>query len=614
MLTLLFFITTLCYVECLDQSSFELQVRYLEDIVKREVERAETYKKRDNNRDLIGTAGNAKPIEFGTFDFIVIGGGTSGSVVANRLTENPKWKVLLLEAGDINDDYTDIPFVFDASAASDRNWGYTTENQRNGCFGRDRRRCPYPRGKILGGSGTINGLFYSRGIKADYDKWADAGNPGWSWDDVLPYFKKLENYEAANRDPNFRGTGGPVNVGYIRPETEPIKAFLQATKEIGIRYVQDYNAANINGASWLQHTIHKGKRVSGANNYVRPALNRTNFNLTLKAFATKIVIDPKTKGATGVEFVKNNVKYVATATKEVILSAGSINSPQLLMLSGIGPKGDLGRFGVPLIHDLPVGQFMKDHIWFTGLHLSSNYVEPTLSTNQLIRRYLEGTAPLHQRSVAYFNSRNWGSPLPNIELAFAPPFPTELKFPTFDTANAEVRKFESKIDKASDWQLQLSLLHPKSSGVLKLRSKDPVEFPAIDSGIFDDKEDLEDLYRAIELALSLANTSVGRSFNLTLNLNLPSCPNTRLKTDPREHWYCVLRQLALPAYHLSSTVKMGPGSDPQSCVDHELKIHGVNSLRVVDVSIVPSTVTGHINAQAFLIGEKGADLIKKDHM
>lgn len=466
----------------------------------------------------------------------------------------------------------------------------------------------------MGGSGTINGVFYSRGIKADYDKWGNEGNVGWFWKDVLPYFKKIENFQSSHLDVQYRGFGGPVNVAYIEPETVPQKAFIEASEEIGIPHVQDYNAASINGASRLQHNIQNGKRVSGANNYVRPALHRINLNLTLRAFATKVLVNPKTRAAYGVEFVKDNVRYLAKADREVILSAGSINSPQLLMLSGIGPKSELDRHGVRVIQDLPVGQFMKDHIWFLGLHFDSNYVEPTLTTKQLVTRYLKGVASLHQRSVSYFNSRNRSSLLPNIELSFAPPFPTELNFPSFDNANREIRLFDGKINKSTDWQFQLSLLHPKSSGSLKLRSSNPNDFPVIDSGIFDDPEDLEDLYRAIEVALNLADTSAGRKFNLTLNLNLPSCPNRVARTNPREFWYCVLRQIALPAYHLSSTVKMGPISDPLSCVDHELKVYGINSLRVVDVSIVPSTVTGHINAQAFLIGEKGADFIKKNHL
>ncbi|XP_045479896.1 glucose dehydrogenase [FAD, quinone]-like [Harmonia axyridis] len=611
MLFFLFLLTIFYFVNGLDRSNNKLKAKYLEDLVETEVKKAQTYKTRINNEDLLGTA--SKLTNYGSFDFIIVGGGSAGSVVANRLTENLNWNVLLLEAGDVNDDYSDMPFVFDASALSDRNWGYLTTPQKNGCYGRVKKQCPYPRGKILGGSGSINGLFYSRGIKADYDRWADAGNPGWSWNEVLPYFKRIENFESEHIDLKYRGFGGPVNVAYIKPETVPQRAFIEASKEIGIPFVQDYNAADINGASWLQHNIQKGRRVSGANNYVRPAWNRINFNITLRAFVTKILIDPKTKTAIGVEFVKDNIKYVATAKKEVILSGGSINSPQLLMLSGIGPKSELKKHGIQLIQDLPVGQFMKDHIWFLGLHFSSNYVEPLITTKELVSRYLGGVASLHQRSVSYFNSRNWTSPIPNIELSFAPPFPTELYFPSFDNADQEIRLFDSKINKSTDWQFQLSLVHPKSSGNLKLKSSDPNDFPLIDSALFDDPEDIEDLYRAIEIALSLANTSTGRKFNLELNLNIPSCPDKYARRQPRRFWYCVLRQIALPAYHLSSTVKMGPPSDPLASVNHELKVYGVNNLRVIDVSIVPSTVTGHINAQAFLIGEKGADLIKKDH-
>ncbi|XP_044749410.1 glucose dehydrogenase [FAD, quinone]-like [Coccinella septempunctata] len=605
------------YADCLDAEAYNLQVKYLEDLVNVEVEKAKNYRGRNDNGDLLDGVENSRTThDFGTFDFIVVGGGSAGSVVANRLSEIRGWKVLLLEAGDINDDFTDIPYVFDASARSDRNWGYLTVPQKNGCYGRENRRCPYIRGKILGGSGTINGLVYSRGIKADFEKWAQEGNSGWSWEDVFPYIKKIENFQSQNVDSKYRGFNGPLNIAYAQPDIPLQKAFIQASKEIGIPFLEDYNAEKVSGVSYIQHNIQNGKRVSGANNYLRPAWTRINLNITLRAFVTKVLIDEQSKTAYGVEFVHKNRKFKANARREVILSGGSANTPQLLMLSGIGPKSDLQKVGIKVIQDSPVGKFMKDHIGFLPLYFSSNYVEPAQTTNQLIKQYLQGegafTAPSYYRAIAYFNTRNKSSPFPNMEIDFAPPRPVVTTIPQFANYRKEVSDYVNSINQSTHWNFQLFFLHPKSSGTLTLQSANARDFPLIDSKIFDKEEDLEDMYEGIQVALKLVETSVGKHFDLKLNLDLPSC--SKNKRMSREYLYCLLRQVALPAYHLSSTAKMGPRSDPLAVVNNELKVYGIKNLRVIDVSIVPSTVTGHINAQAFLIGEKGADMIKKDHL
>lgn len=467
----------------------------------------------------------------------------------------------------------------------------------------------------MGGSGSINGLVYSRGVQADFDKWAKEGNPGWSWKDVLPYIKKIENFQSRNIDLKFRGFNGPLNIAHVKPEIPLQKAFIEANEEIGIPFLEDYNAEKVSGVSNIQHNIQNGRRVSGANNYIRPAWTRINLNVTLKAFVTKVLVDAKTKTAHGVEFVHNNRKFRAHAKKEVVLSGGSANTPQLLMLSGIGPKQDLEKLGIDVIQDLPVGKFMKDHIGFLNLFFSSNYVEPTQTTNKLIQEFLQGkgafTAPSYYRAISYFNTKNKSSPNPNIEIDFTPPRPVGINIPQFANYKKEVTDYVNSINQSTHWNFQLYFLHPKSSGTITLKSANAKDFPLIDSRVFENEEDLEDMYRGIKIALKLIDTSVGRKFDLKLNLNLPSC--SKHKPMSKNYWYCLLRLLALPAYHLSSTAKMGPRNDPLAVVDHELKVYGIKNLRVVDVSIVPSTVTGHINAQAFLIGEKGADLIKKQH-
>ncbi|XP_044749415.1 glucose dehydrogenase [FAD, quinone]-like [Coccinella septempunctata] len=607
----------LCQVSGIDQDPRNLKIEYLSKLIDSELEKIKNYKVRIDNKDLLGSAENTRVLlEYGEFDFIIVGGGSAGSAIANRLSEIEEWKILLLEAGDVNDDFTDIPYFFEPALNSDRNWGYFTIPQRNACLGRINNQCPYAQGKILGGSGTMSGLVYSRGIKRDFDKWSSQGIPGWTWDDVLPYYKKIENYESQKIDLNYRGFGGPLNVAYVKPSNPIHQAIIDAHGQIGIKFLEDYNAKRISGISFTQHNTQRGRRVSGANNYVKTAWNRINFNVTLKAFATKILINDETKTAYGVEFVKNNKKYIARARKEVISSAGSINSPQLLMLSGIGPKSDLERLGIRVIQNLPVGRHTKDHIGFQNFYFKSNHVEPLLSTEQLVKQYLDGegfyTAPTNYRLTSYYNSRNSSSPYPNIEVEFSFPKPLSTGYPGWSTFKKTISNFTDKVKQSSTFSLELFFLHPKSSGTLKLKSANPKDFPLIDSNIFDDAEDLEDIYRGVEVSLSLLDTPVGKSLNLTLELDIPECSREIYRS--KKFWFCVLRHFVGPALHLSSSTKMGNSNDPLAVVNHELKVYGIKGLRVADVGVVPGTVTGHINAQAFLIGERAADMIKKQYL
>ncbi|XP_045479812.1 glucose dehydrogenase [FAD, quinone]-like [Harmonia axyridis] len=614
---LIYFLLLVRIIHGIDQDAYNLKVEYLEELIDNELKRFKDYKLPTDNRQLLGSVDRRSiTYEYGVFDFIIVGGGSAGSVVANRLSEIQNWKVLILEAGDINDDLTDIPFFFEPAANSERNWGYFTVPQKNACLGRTNNRCPYVQGKILGGSGTMSGLVYSRGIKKDYEQWAKQGIPGWSWNDVLPYYKKIENYESQNIDLNYRGFKGPINIAYVQPRGSIHKKIIEAHQEIGIRYIEDYNAQRISGISYTQHNIERGIRVSGANNYVRPAWNRINFNVTLNAFVTKILINPITKKTHGVEFVSENRKYIARAKKEVISSAGSINSPQLLMLSGIGPKSDLLKLGIEVIQDLPVGKHTKDHIGFQSFYLKSNYVEPIVPTRKLVEEYLDGkgfyTAPTNYRLTSYYNANNLSSPYPNIEVEFSFPKPISAGYPGLNNFKKSINNFLETVNQSTTWSLELFLLHPKSSGSLKLKSADPRDFPLIDSNIFGDVEDLEDIYKGVEVSLRLLDTTVGKSLNLTLDLKVPECAGEKYRS--KKFWYCILRHLVGPALHLSSSTKMGNTQDPLAVVDHEFRVYGIKGLRVADVGVVPGTVTGHINAQAFLIGERAADMIKKEYL
>ncbi|KAL3284586.1 hypothetical protein HHI36_018743 [Cryptolaemus montrouzieri] len=572
----------------------ELKVNYLESLIDSAFRQTEKYEVRKDNRDFFNHGNYTDVIyEYGTFDFIVVGAGSSGSIVAARLSEVEKWNVLLLEAGDWDDDLTDIPYIYNLLQFSDRNWGYYTVPQKNGCFGWKNNKFHYVRGKVLGGSGTINGLGYVRGNKGDYDEWSALGNAGWSFDELLPFFKKMENFESEKIDRKYRGFGGPLNVAYKKPEENLFRVAISAS-ELGFKHVQDYNAGSQLGISRQQRNIEFGRRVSGATAYVRSSIKKHNFNLTLKAFVTKIIIDESTKTANGVLFIKNGIKYRAIARKEVIISGGAINSPQLLMLSGIGPNDELKKHNIKPAAILPVGVQTKDHVLFT-IFYRTNYTMPQKSFKELVREYLDGKGMLTNlgNGITYYKNTPVPRPIPSIA-NYIP----------------GVDNYFRSIKENTDFHLRIYLLHPKAVGSLKLKSNNPKDFPLIDSGIFSNEEDLEVIYEAVESISGLEQTAPAKEVDAQ-KIPMKFCDHHEYKS--KDYWYCAIRHIAFPAFHICSTVKMGPKNDPLAVVDHKLKVYGIKNLRVADCSIMPTIISGHTNAVAFVIGEKVADIIKREH-
>ncbi|KAK9871027.1 hypothetical protein WA026_009985 [Henosepilachna vigintioctopunctata] len=588
------------------------KIDFLEALINDSIEKSKDYKVRtDNSNFFVNTNDSAIPIEYGTFDFIVVGAGSSGSVVSSRLSEVEKWDILLLEAGDLNDDLTEIPYLYELLQLSERNWGYFTTPQKNGCFGRKNRQCPYHRGKVVGGSGSINGLGFTRGNRGDYDKWASLGNLGWSYDDLLPYFKKMENFESDNIDLRYRGFGGPLNVAYKEPKQD-ISDIVYCALKRGKRYTEDYNAKDQLGISRYQRNIRCGKRESGATAYVRPSMTRHNFNLTLEAFVTKIVIDQTTKTANGVEFMKNGKKYKASSRREVIISGGAVNSPQLLMLSGIGPADELRKHNIPIIQELPVGQYLKDHPAFR-IEYRSNQTVPKQSFRQLLEKFVQGKGMLtnleNTLTYTFVNTKNT-STVPDLECIFIASNPVPIKIPSLTNYIPEVENYYKNVNQQTDYSIVVLLLHPQSVGSLKLKSKDPRDFPLIDVGIFSAPEDLEMFYKATKFFELFEELKYPQRMNFTM-LTFDFC--NEFKKNSKEYWYCAIQNISYSAYHISSTVKMGQRQDPHAVVDNRLKVYGIEKLRVADCSIMPTTISGHTNAACFVIGERAADWIKLDY-
>ncbi|KAK9871026.1 hypothetical protein WA026_009984 [Henosepilachna vigintioctopunctata] len=422
----------------------------------------------------------------------------------------------------------------------------------------------------------------------------------------------MENFQSDNIDLRYRGFGGPLNVAYKEPKQDLSQLKLSG-KEEAVPYVEDYNAKGQIGFSRHQRNIRCGKRESGATAYVRPSMTRHNFNLTLNAFVTKIIIDRSTKTAKGVEFMKSGKKYVALSKKEVIISGGAVNSPQLLMLSGIGLEDDLSKHNISLIQELPVGQYLKDHAGFK-VYYRSNQTIPKESFRKLLEEFVQGRGMLtnldNTLTYTYVNTKNKSSTVPNMEFALLARTPVPEPIPEITNYIPEVENYTQNINQQRDFTLAVHLLHPESVGRIKLKSSDPKDFPLIDVALFDDPQDLELMYNGTEIFKQFGETPFAKHYNLTM-FDFTFCDE--YERDSKAYWYCAIQKLAYSTYHMSSTVKMAPRKDPFAVVDNKLRVYGIKKLRVADCSIMPTTISGHNNAACFVIGERAADWIKSDY-
>ncbi|XP_046744791.1 glucose dehydrogenase [FAD, quinone]-like [Diprion similis] len=557
------------------------------------------------------------------FDFIIIGAGTAGAVLANRLTENTNWTVLLLEAGGDERLIYAVPALSYNFVNTDMDWQFKTEPSSNYCRGMINNQCYWTAGKVLGGTSSINTLMYIRGNRRDYNNWRDSGNLGWGYDDVLPYFKKAENVTIPDlRESSYHGTSGPLTVENPRYE-HPIRRYLlNGTSEMGYRQV-DVNGKTQIGFNRLQTTTRNGLRCSTERAYLRPVAGRKNLYISTNSLVSKILIDKTTKTAYGVEFVRENMKHTVRATKEVILSAGALLSPQLMMLSGIGPKEHLEEVGVKVIHDSPgVGQNLQDHITIGGLTflIDPPYNASTTTLAEVTDFLVKKEGQLYGIGICdvlgFINTRcdNSSIDFPDLQIVIGS---------TASNKNSEVVKsvnglrddfyaalYADIIDKEA-YEAIPALIHPKSRGYIKLRGKNVSQKPIIVPNYFDHPDDLETLVEGVFFALDLSKTSTMKKLNARLNSNtIPECAN--LNFPSRDYWRCYARFFSISVYHFTSTCKMGPADDKMAVVDSRLRVHGVNRLRVVDASIMPNVPSGNTNAPTIMIAEKAADLIKQD--
>ncbi len=529
-----------------------------------------------------------------TYDYIVVGAGSAGAVVANRLSADTRNKVLLLEAGPASHPWATIPIGFAKLINNPTaNWLYTSEPEAN----TNGRRLPVPRGRMLGGSSSINGLAFVRGQAQDFDTWAQMGNQGWSYDEVLPFFKCMESYEA-DGDDKFRGREGPLRVTNPEPRDPLFAALIEAAGQVGIPHNPDYNGATQEGIAMSQATIASRRRMSTAHCYLAPIRQRPNLHIETDALTETLVLAGKR--CTGVRYsVGGNVRE-ARATREVVVSAGSINSPQLLELSGIGQPERLGNLGIEVRHALPgVGENLRDHYaprtrWAVGKKgITFNDRGRGLGlVHQAMRYALLGNGMLAMVAApmrAFVRSRE-GLDAPDVLLGWVPmltePTPTG-----------------PKLSRQSGMTCYAHPMRPESKGHVHIASADPRRPPAINFNFLSSSVDAELTVRAIRIARSIMTAPALAPLQLT-----EIAPGTSRSTDDEIlDW---VRQAAETTYHPVGTCKMG--SDLMAVVDPQLRVHGIDGLRVADASIMPTLTSGNTNAPSIMIGEKAADMILKN--
>ncbi|XP_033213790.1 glucose dehydrogenase [FAD, quinone]-like, partial [Belonocnema kinseyi] len=535
------------------------------------------------------------------YDVIIIGAGTAGCVVANRLTEISEWNVLLLEAGREEPEVTDIPgFVVDIEK-TDIDWNYKTQSEPSACL--FEKGCAWPRGKVMGGSGTLNYMLYVRGNPEDYNDWEESGNLGWGYKDVLPYFKKSEDNndeDILKENLEYHQTGGYQSVERFPYTTPEAKTILQGLEELGFKTI-DINAESQLGAMNLQTTSYNGSRASTNKAFLRPIRGkRSNLFIKTRTFVTRILIDRRTKTAIGVEYTDfcTGQSRTIMAKKEVIVSAGAINSPMVLMLSGIGPIDELQKHGIDVIQDLFVGHNLQDHVSFTGLpckvgHGTINCTQKIDDLNYYLSTNRGPYSTTGVSTITAFCRTKYATnqSAPDLQLHFVPDGDNSVYFKQFFI-----------------WP---TLLQPKSRGFIKLNDIDRTwGAPLIQARYLTEDLDLKVMLEGVRKALELFNTTVFKENNFQLNeTSLPPCDTFPFSSD--EYWICVIKQYTHTVYHPVGTCKMGPNEDPKAVVDPTLRVRGVTNLCVIDASIMPNVIRGNTNAVTIMIAEKGSDMVKR---
>jgi choline dehydrogenase len=526
------------------------------------------------------------------FDYVIVGAGSAGCVLANRLSQNGRHSVLLLEAGPTDSNiWIHVPLGYGKLFKEKTvNWMYQTEPEP----GLGGRSVFQPRGKVLGGSSSINGLLYVRGQHEDYDRWRQRGNLGWGYEDVLPFFKKAENQQRGAD--HYHGAGGPLSVSDWRHDDPLSEAFVKAAVEAGIPYNPDFNGATQEGAGFFQTTTRRGRRASSAVSYLRPAKSRRNLRVETDAHAQRILFEGRR--ARAVEFRQRGELRTARARKEILVSSGAYNSPQLLQLSGVGPAELLKGHGIDVVTDAPgVGSDLQDHLQVRLIMRCSQRMTLNDIVNHPLRRVLAGARYAAFRkgpltiaagtSGAFFKT-DPRLATPDIQIHFIP-FSTD--------------KMGEKLHAFSGFTASVCQLRPESRGSLRIRSADPAAPPEIRINYLATETDRRANVDGIRILRKILAAPALKPYVVD-----EAYPGSKVASDDDILSYC--RETGSTVYHPTSTCRMG--DDVTAVVDQRLRVRGIEGLRVVDASIMPDLVSGNTNAPVIMIAEKASDMILRD--
>ena len=526
------------------------------------------------------------------FDYIIVGAGSAGCVLANRLSASGRNSVLLLEAGPKDTNiWIHVPLGYGKLFKEKSvNWMYQTEPEP----GLNGRQVFQPRGKVLGGSSSINGLLYVRGQHEDFDRWRQLGNTGWGYDDVLPYFKKAENQQRGADD--FHGTGGPLPVSDLR-HTDPIStAFIKAAVEAGIPENPDFNGAAQEGAGWFQTTTKGGRRASTARSYLRPARKHANLKVETSALAQRIVFEGRR--AVAVEYKQNGIAHTARARKEILVSGGAYNSPQLLQLSGVGPADLLRQHGIDVVLDAAgVGHDLQDHLQVRIVMRCPQKITLNDIVNHPVRKVMAGLqyAAFRQGPLTFaagtsgaFFKTNPRLATPDVQIHFLP-FSTD--------------KMGEALHSFSGFSASVCQLRPESRGSLRIKSADPAVAPEIRINYLATETDRTANVEGMKILRRILKAPALKPFTVE-----EVEPGPKVSSDAELLDFC--RARGSTVYHPTSTCRMG--SDPFAVVDQQLRVRGIDGLRVIDASVMPDLVSGNTNAAVIMIAEKASQMILDD--